>query len=125
MAKYKGLQGVANNLASSFSSVMNREVLGELCNVSLKYSIGCIEIDLLSGQTNVPLESNALHKSIMHYKKWINQEIEKLNIAKENIQGISINLYISADERAEKYRCKVIIKADNKNYEGYYFSTFA
>lgn len=113
MVKLRLLKGIANNLATSFTSVTNREYLYEIKHLK----INSIEIYLLKNKIT-PKEANTKNgKSVVKkYKEWFIREIKKLDLSIKDIEQVIIKLKIGKFTSA--YYFSVHIKVKDKEFVG-------
>jgi len=131
MAKFKRLNGVANNLADSFAGPLNREYLYEMGAILRDLNeTNTAEIDFLSGKVK-PLELNTKNfkKSMSYYKKWFLDELKRIDININQIDKVIIKVTVNLGRFSKginkrEFMCSVAIKANNKEYKKSIFSAY-
>jgi len=122
MAKYKGLQGVANNINASFMSPLNDEfhIVAGMYPYPGKFKKP-IRIELLREhiepkEINTPETLNAIKK----YKKFFAREIKKLDVPLDEIASVKIEITFKATisslfgKKIIDQRGKTVIAVKNK-----------
>lgn len=92
MAKFKGVKGIVNNLATSFVNSSNLSLLSYIASLPTTV-IQPLEIDLLQETFNhKDLMNELVRERITFYKEWFLTEIEKLKIKVQEVDDVLIKV---------------------------------
>ncbi len=124
MAKLKGLKNIADNLADSFVSTKNLNLLKNIEHSPHARS-KFIVIDVLKKKISPKELVKVSRKALLEYNDWFLEEIDKLDIPIEDIEEIILNVsYKPGKSFARYYTCNVTIKAKGKEYTGKAFTSY-